>query len=869
MALDTIPKQEGGKLKAVASGTLPSGQPVVVNSDGTVSVISQTTTSGTETLGTQFALPTTSGQQASFLGGTYDSVNQKAIITYRDVNNSSYGTAVVGTVGENSVTWGTPVVFESAQSQWTSCAFDSTNGKVVISYQDQANSFYGTSIVGTVSGNSISFGTPVVFQSSETTYIDTTYDVSAGAIVVNYSGAGLGGGVVAGTVSGTSITFGSTVQFGGTGIYGRAVYHPEEQCTIIAWRDNSPSTRGSAIALTVSGTTITLGTRVYYLGAGQANQNDIAYDSDSKKIVIICRDEVNTTYGSSIVGTVSGTTLTFASPVTFQSGSVDWMGIEGWFTGGVVMTYDDQSSGNKIILKYGTISGTTISWGTGLEVYSGTGNNGYTGWSMATDVGRLVLAYNANSDGKYRVYNPTFTSTSTNLTSENYIGMSGGAIEVTGSAAFVGTPVVFENADTRFPAATFDSNSNKVVIAYRDQGNSEYGTAIVGTVSGTSISFGTPAVFNSAAIEYMSPDSIVFDSNSNKVVICYKNGGNSNYGTAIVGTVSGTNISFGTAAVFESATTASISAAFDSNSNKVVIAYKAVSPETATAIVGTVSSTSISFGSKVVFSTGAPTATAQTFDSSNNKVIIVYWDEGNSKQGTAIVGTVSGTGISFGSETVFETSTLTKNGKGLTASFNPNAGKVVVAYTDVSDSNYGKALVGTVSGTSISFGTAATFETASSTEFDSVYDASSQSVIIAYKDEGNSSAGTSVAAFISGTSISFSSPTVFEADRTDEVTLTYDSFNNKTVAAYQNAIDSNDGTAVVFSPSTVSATRGQVADGDNATIDIVGTVSTNQVGLTAGQQYYVQTDGTIGTTPADPSVLAGTAVSATKMVVKS
>ena len=39
MALDTIPKQEGGKLKAVASGTLPSGQPVVVNSDGPVSVV--------------------------------------------------------------------------------------------------------------------------------------------------------------------------------------------------------------------------------------------------------------------------------------------------------------------------------------------------------------------------------------------------------------------------------------------------------------------------------------------------------------------------------------------------------------------------------------------------------------------------------------------------------------------------------------------------------------------------------------------------------------------------------------------------------------------------------------------------------------
>ena len=41
------------------------------------------------------------------------------------------------------------------------------------------------------------------------------------------------------------------------------------------------------------------------------------------------------------------------------------------------------------------------------------------------------------------------------------------------------------------------SNANKVVVAYRDQDNSGYGN-IVGTVSGTGITFGSPTVFNSA-----------------------------------------------------------------------------------------------------------------------------------------------------------------------------------------------------------------------------------------------------------------------------------------------------------------------------------------------------------------------------------
>lgn len=60
-----------------------------------------------------------------------------------------------------------------------------------------------------------------------------------------------------------------------------------------------------------------------------------------------------------------------------------------------------------------------------------------------------------------------------------------------------------------------------------------------------------------------------------------------------------------------------------------------------------------------------------------------------------------------------------------------------------------------------------------------------------------------------------------------------------------------------------------MADGGNASIDIIGSVSNNQGALTTGQQYFVQTDGTISTTAGDPSVLAGTAISATELVVKT
>jgi hypothetical protein len=62
--------------------------------------------------------------------------------------------------------------------------------------------------------------------------------------------------------------------------------------------------------------------------------------------------------------------------------------------------------------------------------------------------------------------------------------------------------------------------------------------------------------------------------------------------------------------------------------------------------------------------------------------------------------------------------------------------------------------------------------------------------------------------------------------------------------------------------------RGSLADGKLATIQVGGAINTKQLSLTAGQQYFVQTDGTIDLTAATPSVIAGTAVSATDLIVK-
>jgi len=447
-----------------------------------------------------------------------------------------------------------------------------------------------------------------------------------------------------------------------------------------------------------------------------------------------------------------------------------------------------------------------------------------------------------------------------------------GVVEETSVSQAVGSPAVFNSGSTGYNSATFDSNSNRVVIAYTDSGNSNYGTAIVGTVSGTSISFGTAVVFESATSTHISA---TFDSNSNKVVIAYADGGNSNYGTAIVGTVSGTSISFGSPTVFESASSSTISATFDSDSNKIVIAYiDGGNSNYGTAVVGTVSSTSISFGTPVVFHTVEPNYTTTTFDSVNNKIVVAYRNNSASARGTAIVGTVSGTSISFGTSVQFNTAVTNYT----SASFDSNSGKVVIAYTDYGNSQYGTAIVGTVSDTSISFGTSVVFESATTSWTSSTFDSSNNKVVIAYQDGGNSSYGTVVAGTVNGTSISFGSAAVFESATSNEISSTFDSNANRVVVAYKDIGNSNYGTSVVFrnastsinltSENFIGFAQSGFPDTGNAVIDSKGAINNKQSGLTPGQAYFVQTDGTLSTTAGDPSVFAGTAVAANKIIVE-
>ena len=443
------------------------------------------------------------------------------------------------------------------------------------------------------------------------------------------------------------------------------------------------------------------------------------------------------------------------------------------------------------------------------------------------------------------------------------------AAETNASASF-GSATVFNTSQTKDNNVAWISDT-QLVIAWHLQGSPYHGQAVVGTVSGTSITFGSVVTFESAQIQHVSICSI----GSSKVVVTWRDEANSNYGTTAVGTVSGTSISFGSHSVFNQGLSEFMDIA-SIGSSKVVIAYQDGSNgDQGSAVVGTVSGTSISFGSEVVFNSGGNAVYEKITSIGSDKVVIAFRDGTASNRGYAIVGTVSSTSISFGTKALFEGGSAVEYLD--IASVGNN--QVVTVVQDADNSSYGTAAVGTVSGTSISFGTPVVYQSVNA-QYNRVSSQGTSKVVIAYRNQSAQS-GTSRIGTVSGTSISFAdgpNSGVFESGSTLIIGMDALASTGKAAIAYRDAGDSDKGKIVIYQTDFTSTnltaenyigmTPSAYPSGVSAEIDTKGAINTEQSGLTAGQSYYVQTDGTIGTTAGDPSVFAGTAVSATKLIVK-
>ena len=427
----------------------------------------------------------------------------------------------------------------------------------------------------------------------------------------------------------------------------------------------------------------------------------------------------------------------------------------------------------------------------------------------------------------------------------------------------IGSVVTFESGNSQYISSCYDTSNDKVVIAYQDANDGEKGKAVVGTVANGQITFGTPVIFDSSTVYYID---IAYDSNASKVVIVYRDAGNSSSGTAIVGTVSGTSISFGSPSVYHSGNANRNGVVFDSSANKVIIANNRTGNQIQVSL-GTISGTSISFGTSATISNAQEDQDRLTlsYDINANKTLIAY--KTTSGYSACAVASVSGTTVSVGTSvsatnyTTFDSSVV----------YDSAANKHLVFWRRQSD-NYMVGRVATISGTTVTFGTEASLTNEYARYYGFSFDTTVNKIILAYYNN-TSSTGKTIQATISGTSVTTSSATTYLSQSTSYNELVYDPDSNRTIFAFYQSggkslvYASTTTTSNLTSENYIGISDAAYSNGATATIQLVGTVDDAQSGLTAGQYYFVQENGSIALTPDTTPVFAGTAVSATKLLI--
>jgi len=577
--------------------------------------------------------------------------------------------------------------------------------------------------------------------------------------------------------------------------------------------------------------------------------------------VIISGVTTSTSFSGNVTGNVTGNVV--GNVTGDVTGNIT--GTTGTFTGNVsvggTLTYDDVTNVDSV----GVITARS-----GIRIGAGQSVSAVSGIVTYYGDGSQLTGVTAGGEND-------FVASGTIANGATVILKTDGT--VTGIAT-VGAGTTFSPSITSYSGtevctlhiATYDTVKDRVVIFYQGQ-TGNYSQAVVGTVSGTSITFGTPVQANNGRPSY---HDACYDVNSGKIVYVFRDDGDGDKGKVLIGTVDANNnsISFGSEVEFDSTAVSWPEVAYDANAQKVVIAYSRGHSQSyaGRAIVGTVSGNSMTFGSVTTLAT-KPYGKDIVYHEAAQKVVVVYKDNNDSGKGKAKVGTVNGTSITFGSEAEFESGTI--NSTFVEASYDPVNEKVVVVYQDESNSNYGTANVGTVSGTSITFGTPQVFAAGNAQQLAVVYDVNAAKTIIVYN---LSSDGKIRESSISGTTITFGDEVTWTSVSMESPGATYNTAQGATVIGFKNSANSGRGGAVVYKAEQISTNLTNenyigiaaeaIANGATGKVNILGGVNSGQTGLTTAKTYYVQNNGTLATSAGNPSVVAGTSISSTKILIR-
>ena len=261
-----------------------------------------------------------------------------ALVTYAI---SGYGKAMVLTVSGNSISTNTAATFNSAQTTYGKVALlDSTHA--IVAYSDDSVN-YGKACVLSVSGTSISPGTPATFVSANTGDLGLAVLDSTHAIVTYADGgASSYGKACVLSVSGTSISPGTPATFEAASSSEPHVATLSASKAVVAYKVGGGVSYNKTCVLDVSGTSVLPGASVTLNSGSNAGYYfSIAAMASDRAVLAYSYSEVGVSYGVAQMLNISGTTVVPGALTVFRNAAVAYLGITAMDSGKVVVTYQD------------------------------------------------------------------------------------------------------------------------------------------------------------------------------------------------------------------------------------------------------------------------------------------------------------------------------------------------------------------------------------------------------------------------------------------------------------------------------------------------------------------------------------------------
>jgi len=312
----------------------------------------------------------------------------KFLVVYKN-NGDTFGYGRIGVVSGATIRWGTAVAFHSAAggAQYLACCYVSAD-KALIAFS-KAYTYPGNVIVASASGDTVSYGTAVEYNSTNTTEVDCCL-IGTDKVAVAFRDTTAHGEVCVCTISGTTITAGTPVTIdSGNDAFDLGICPLGTDKLMIVYQENASTDDGKTVVATVSGTVPTVGTPVTFHSDKCFTPHVCQLTTD--KALVFADIKTNSKQRCSAwVVNVSGTVPTFAKEHVVRIANNQYTKVLALSSTKVIFVYRDSGQNFFGIAIGATVSGNDIVFG------KPTVFNHYTTmniWPCAIDTDKAVVCW--------------------------------------------------------------------------------------------------------------------------------------------------------------------------------------------------------------------------------------------------------------------------------------------------------------------------------------------------------------------------------------------------------------------------------------------------------------------------------------------